>query len=251
MEPCVTSDQPASRCDVTIWLFSLEAPASIRAGLAALLSAEEQERAARFIFDLHRHRYIVAHGAMRCILGETLGRDPAGLAFVNNAWGKPQLAEADAPFFNLSHTADLGALAIGWRCPVGVDVEQIRPVEPEVARQSFSPAEQAELARLPQRDWLQGFYRCWTRKEAVIKALGLGLAQPLDAFDVTLAPAAPARLLRLDGQPEAPLRWQLAHFAPADDIFGAFAAPLSGHEISFRRWTPGPAQSDSIESFAG
>ena len=234
----MTSDQPASRRDVAIWLFSLQAPARARAMLAGLLSADERARAARFIHDLHRDRYIVAHGAMRCILGETLGRPPGDLVFVSNAWGKPGLAEAGAPFFNLSHTENLGALAVGWRCPLGVDVEQVRPVEADVARHSFSPAELAGLSRLPRRDWLQGFYRCWTRKEAVIKALGLGLAQPLDAFDVTLAPDAPPRLLRFAGQPEAPSRWQLAHFAPADDIVGAFAAPLSGHEISFRRWTP-------------
>jgi len=238
MEPIVTSDQPASRRDVVIWLFSLQAPAHARAMLAGLLSSDERARAARFIHDLHRDRYIVAHGAMRCILAETLGRAPEELAFVSNAWGKPELAEAGAPFFNLSHTANLGALAIGWRCPIGVDVEQVRPVEPEVTRHTFSPAELAELSRLPRRDWLQGFYCCWTRKEAVIKALGLGLAQPLDAFDVTLAPDAPPRLLRLAGQPDAPSRWQLVHFAPADDILGAFAAPLSGHEISFRRWAP-------------
>ncbi len=237
----MTLDQPASRCDVAIWLFSLQAPAPARAMLAGLLSTDERERAARFIHDRHRNRYIVAHGAMRCILGETLGRAPGDLVFASNAWGKPELTEAGAPFINLSHTENLGALAIGWRCPIGVDVEQVRPVEQDVARHSFSPAELAELSRLPQRDWLQGFYRCWTRKEAVIKALGLGLAQPLDAFDVTLAPDAPPRLLRLAGHPEAPSQWQLAHFAPADDILGAFAAPLSGHEISFRRWTPADA----------
>lgn len=234
----MTLDQPASRRGVSIWLFSLQATAHARDMLASLLSADERERAARFVYDLHRDRYIVAHGAMRRILGETLGRPPADLVFVNNAWGKPELAGAGAPFFNLSHTADLGALAIGWRCPIGVDVEQVRPVEQEVARHSFSLAEQAELSRLSPQDWLQGFYRCWTRKEAVIKALGLGLAQPLDAFDVTLAPDAPPRLLRLAGQPEAPSQWQLVHFAPADGILGAFAAPLSGNELRFRSWAP-------------
>lgn len=238
-------DKRSSASTVDIWLFSLTAARPVLAALYSVLDTDERARAGRFIYDRDRNRHIVAHGAMRCILGETLGVAPAALCFVNNAWGKPELAGpgfsgAAAPFFNLSHTADLGALAIGWRCPIGVDIELMRPIEPDVAKISFSAAEQQVLASLPAQDWLQGFYRCWTRKEAVIKALGLGLAQPLDAFDVTLAPCEPARLLRLAGDAQAPHRWQLHHFSPGGDILGAFAAPESGHEISVRRWTPGP-----------
>lgn len=241
----MTSGQAKSPDDVTIWLFDLRSPGSALPRFARVLSADEHARADRFVQQRHRERYVVAHGAVRCILGQTLGRDPADLAFTVNPWGKPELAgqapDAGVPFFNLSHTDDLGALAIGWRCPVGVDIETVRPIEPDVAKLSFSPAEQVDLALLHDTDWLQGFYRCWTRKEAVIKALGLGLAQPLDAFDVTLLPDAPPRLLRLEGQPTAPAHWQLAHFQPADDILGAFAAPLSGHQLAFRRWTPDQA----------
>lgn len=237
----MTSDEAKAPDDVTICLFDLRAPGGALTRFARLLSADERARADRFIRQRDRERYVAAHGAVRCILGKTMGRDPADLVFTANPWGKPELALPGAPFFNLSHTDDLGALAIGWRCPVGVDIEQVRPIEPDVAKLSFSPAEQAELARLHGAEWLQGFYRCWTRKEAVIKALGLGLAQPLDAFDVTLAPDAPPLLLRLEGQPAAPAQWQVAHFQPADDILGAFAAPVSGHRLAFRRWTPDQA----------
>lgn len=223
---------------VEIWLFSLSATTPVHAALYDLLDGEERQRAARFILERDRHRYIVAHGAMRSILGLTIGMAPAGLEFVNNPWGKPALPGFGKPFFSLSHTADLGALAIGWRCPVGVDIEQVRPIEPDVARMSFSPAEQEALASLAAHDWLQGFYRCWTRKEAVIKALGLGLAQSLDGFDVTLTPDEPPRLLRLAGDEQAPHNWQLQDFAPAHDILGAFAAPVAGHQFRFRHWSP-------------
>lgn len=228
----------AARRDVDVWLFTLDCPADLVLQLAQTLDAEEQARAARFHFPRDRRRHVVARAVMRQVLGAALGRAVTDVRFDYNAWGKPLLADAAAPHFNLSHTAELGALAVAWAGPVGVDIEAMRAIEPEVARQHFSTAEQAELAQLTGDAWTAGFYRCWTRKEAVIKALGLGLAQPLDSFDVTLAPEAPARLLRLKGQPDAPARWRLQHMDPAPHICGAVATPWEPAAVNIRHWSP-------------
>lgn len=223
---------------IDVWLFGLDRTPDELCNLERWLSPDERDKAARFVRERDRHRFTVARGMLRRIVGAEVGRDPASLGLVYNAHGKPALAEDERPFFNLSHSGALGALGIGRTVPFGLDIEQIAPVEPGVAELSFSPAELSALATYGGAEWLAGFYRCWTRKEAVIKALGLGLAQPLDAFDVTLGPRDEPRLLRLAGSPDAPSRWQLFHFSPADDYMGAVAVPAPGHSIVVRRWTP-------------
>lgn len=156
---------------------------------------------------------------MREVLARWTGTTPAALRFGTEGAGKPLLAPG--PCFNLSHAAGIACLAVHPDRPLGVDIEAPRPVEEGVAARFFSAAERAELAALHPGLWLAGFLRCWTRKEAVVKALGLGLGAPLDAFDVTLTPGMPAAVTRIAIGP--PGDWYLTHLSLPGGMVGAVA----------------------------
>nr|WP_246548446.1 4'-phosphopantetheinyl transferase superfamily protein [Ancylobacter oerskovii] len=175
---------------------------------------------------------------MRGILGQAIGREAEALSFARNAYGKPALKGHERLGFNLSHSEGLGVLAVADGIPLGVDVEKLAPVEQAVAEISFSRAERAELAACEEDQWLASFYRHWTRKEAIIKALGLGLAEAPDLDDITPEAGTERRLLRLKGTPETVPLWELFHFVPAAGYMGALAAPGSGHAIVLKRWSP-------------
>lgn len=154
-------------------------------GLDGELDAGERERAARFVFDRDRERFVAAHGLLRRALGLFLGRAPAQLRFEVAALGKPFLV-GEPLQFNLSHSADRALVAVCAAQPIGVDVEWMRPeVEfRQIAARMFSPREQATLAPLSDDALPAAFYRVWTLKESFIKALGEGLSHALDGFDV-------------------------------------------------------------------
>jgi 4'-phosphopantetheinyl transferase len=142
----------------------------------------------------------VARGTLRTLLARYLGKQPKELQFVFGREGKPALVPEPAErilSFNLSHSQDIGIFAFGWNRNIGVDVERVRAdVECEdIARHYFSAQEIKSLARLPPQKRTEGFFLCWTRKEAYIKARGGGLQIPLDSFDVSLEPGTPARFL--------------------------------------------------------
>lgn len=182
---------------VEVWALRWrDIPAAAAQAWARLLSAEERARAARFHFEQHRREFTAFHGAVRWLLGRALGQQPESLRFETGAWGKPALVgEFGRPVeFNLSHTRGLALLALG-ATPLGVDVEYIRPDLdwPPLARRFFAPQESAALDALPPEEQRRAFFQCWTRKEAYLKARGMGLSLPLDGFAVTVT--GPARLL--------------------------------------------------------
>jgi len=203
---------------VHIWRVSLHA--GDPHALLPLLSADEQARAGRFIFERDANAFIVAHASLRRILGEYLSVAPQSLHFLNGEYGKPAIAgpPGAALEFNLSHSGDLALIAVSGRGPVGVDVERLdRRIEHlDLAEQFFSPAERAALRSLrAEADArTEGFFNAWTRKEAYLKATGHGITRGLHHFDVTLAPSEPAALLadRLD--PAAVRRWRMAALSP-------------------------------------
>lgn len=196
--------------------------------LVGLLSADERARAARFAFDRERRRYIVARARLRQLLGERLGAAPESLQFVYKAHGKPALARCTGQRdlrFNLSHCGEFAAYAFAEGREVGVDIEEVRelPDADDIAMRFFSRRERSAYLRLPRRERPQGFFNCWTRKEAFIKALGEGLSHPLDTFDVSLAPGKSARLLRVHGVPASRCGWTLYSFDGAPGLVGAVA----------------------------
>lgn len=218
---------PSSGID--LWIWSLDPDTATLRHYENLLSAEERRRAGRFVFPVLAQRFIAAHGRMRELLGGYLGQDPASLGFLTNAYGKPELIEGQA-HFSLSHSGDRAALAVA-AFPLGLDIEIMRPVSRDLPERYFSPAERDGLRGLDEVPWREAFFRCWTRKEAVIKALGLGLAFPLGDFDVTFLADAPARLTRIAGAPSTAADWHLHHVDIAADCVGAIAAARTGWTV--------------------
>ena len=198
------------------------------APLAGLLSADERERAGRFASERDRRRYIVARARLRKLLGERLGAAPESLQFVYSPHGKPALARCPGQRdlrFNVSHCGEVAAYAFADGRELGVDIEKVRelPDADVIAMRFFSGRERGVYLRLPVRERTQGFFNCWTRKEAFMKALGAGLSHSLEAFDVSLTPGKPARLLRVGGVPASRCGWTLSSFDPAPGLVGAVA----------------------------
>ncbi|MCC5962991.1 MAG: 4'-phosphopantetheinyl transferase superfamily protein [Rhodobacteraceae bacterium] len=205
-----------------LWLWPLDLHGAARARLEAHLSGREHQRAAAFGFERDRRRFVCARGRLREILGDVTGTAPARLDFALGDHGKPMLA--GGPAFNLSHSAGWAALAISPGPAIGIDIEACRPIEPGLADHVFSPAERAALAALAPADRLAGFFHCWTRKEAFVKASGLGLWQPLDSFDVTPDPASPPRVLRVAQGAAGSADWQMVALDLGPGFAGAVAA---------------------------
>lgn len=207
------STPPALGADeVHVWRITLEPPPAGLARLAARLSPDERRRAARFHFERDRRRFHAARGALREVLAGYLGEEPERLGFVEGLHGKPGLAQAHGGElrFNLSHSGELALCAVSRR-ELGVDIEQLRalPDAGALARRFFSADETAALEALPATERLSAFFRCWTRKEAYLKAVGAGLLQPLDGFDVSLFPEAGECTLDVRGRPDETARWSL------------------------------------------
>ncbi len=203
------------------------------------LAEDERARANRFYFDHDRQHYIVARGLLRLLLGRYLHLAPTEVAFVYGDHGKPELAGAQAQAgicFNISHSHGVALLAFAREREVGVDIEQVRPLDDgeQIAERFFSRNEVAVFTAVPASQKPQAFFNCWTRKEAFIKVIGEGLSCPLDSFDVTLKPGEPAELLQVKGSREAAARWRLDNLEPATGYAGAIIA--EGREWQLRTW---------------
>jgi 4'-phosphopantetheinyl transferase len=161
----------------------------------AMLSDEELARAARFVRERDRDRYVAAHAALRRVLARYLGARPRDLRFGTGERGRPAILSAPQLDFNLSHSGALALIGIAASGPIGVDIEEVRPVADlaALARRHFTPEENAALDGIAPGTRDRGFLSCWTRKEACLKALGLGLSVSTRGFDVGVGPS-PRRL---------------------------------------------------------
>jgi 4'-phosphopantetheinyl transferase len=204
--------------------------------LRAVLDEDELQRAARFRSQQDSERFTVAHGTLRLLLARYLGIEPSELVFCSGEHGKPFLApevdHADIKF-NIAHSDGLALYAFSRDREVGVDVERMQPVGlggPSVV-QFFSRHERAVLHKLPPSLQQSAFYACWTRKEAYIKARGVGLSIGLDQFEVSLRPDKPARLRRVRGEFLGARRWSLRHLEPGPGYAGAVAVEGRGWRL--------------------
>jgi 4'-phosphopantetheinyl transferase len=227
--------------DIHCWYVPLTwAPADLEM-FSALLSPDEAARAQQYRFDVHRRRFIVRHAALRMILATYSDIPPQALRFRVNQYGKPAL-ERTMPhsplIFNLSHSDDLAVVAVSGVAELGVDIEHLRPMPDlqAIATRFFSPREQTTLLKLPQPDRLRAFYRCWTGKEAFIKALGMGLQFDLRRFDVSVAPDVPPALLRIDDDYDCGRQWAVAALAPAAHYIGTVVSAPPLERILTYRW---------------
>jgi 4'-phosphopantetheinyl transferase len=217
--------------EVHLWGWPLEAVAEDLSAHIEILDPAERQRMQRFHFAPDRERYAVAHANLRRILGGYLHQPGEKLNFRANRFGKPELTgEASSLSFSLSHSRSIAVLAVAQGLPLGVDVEDVRPIEPEVAGTNFSAGELSDLGQLSGDAWLDGFYRCWTRKEAILKAEGVGLHRALDSFDVSLLPGASPELLGTRVSFLYP--WKLYDVSPAPGTIGALATALGEARVA-------------------
>jgi 4'-phosphopantetheinyl transferase len=214
---------------VHLWIVRLEAFEDNFERCLAWLSPEETVRAGRFYFPRHRRAFVLGRAALRALVAGYLGMDAAEVGFVYGPQGKPALESSDACSlrFNASNSGNLAAYAFTSGCDIGVDVEQHRALTDleNIARRFFSPEEAAELLDLAASEKTAAFFRCWTRKEAYIKALGGGLSIPLDSFRVTLRPGDAARLVSSAGGADEARGWTIHEFDPGPGYAGAIAYP--------------------------
>ena len=223
-------------------------PASGLAQLRRILSPDECARADRFHFEVDQRRGIVGRAYLRLLLGQILDMPVNELQFEYDEFGKPGLipGQRRALQFNVSHSGELILIAITTGRAVGVDVEQIRTDLDlnGIAEQFFSASECEILASLPRPARYRAFFACWTRKEAYLKAKGVGLSLPLDQFDVSFLPDEEPRLLATRPNPLEARNWSLwaldlSSEDLSSDYAGALAVSGSGQKLKCWKWDLG------------
>jgi 4'-phosphopantetheinyl transferase len=225
--------------EVQVWRVDLEAIRSHESRWQEILSADEANRASRFHFPIDRQRFVASRAWLRTILAGYLGVGSKQLRFSYSAKQKPSLApphDASGINFNLSHSGGIALYAFSRRRQIGVDVEQVRSdfdVEP-LARRFFSAHEQLQLFDLPSAERVEVFFRCWTRKEAYVKATGDGLSLPLSQFDVSLEPGAANALIATRPDGAEAQRWLLCDLRTENGYTAAVCA--LGREWKMKAW---------------
>jgi 4'-phosphopantetheinyl transferase len=226
-----------SEDEIHVWRAPLNISNATLTSFAACLDTDEQARAARFHFDRHRNQFIAGRGWLRTITGWYLETDPAKLIFKNSDFGKPSIGESveTVPLrFNLAHSGELALYAFTLRREVGIDIEVIDPkfASETIAHQFFSPKEVAALLEFPINQRPPAFFDCWTRKEAFIKAQGMGLSLPLDQFEVSLEHDQAALLHTAWDAAEA-ARWSLINIDAAPGYAAALAVPAGQYYLKY------------------
>ena len=223
---------------VSIWEGRLEAPGRVTAAARSLLSADEKARADRFIYDRHRRRYTVAQAHLRRILAQLTGDRPENIDFRFGKHGKPFLP--GGPAFNQSHSEERIMIAVAAGGRLGVDIEEIREVRymMGIADRNFGADEAALMHTAPDHERQELFFRLWTRKEAFLKAVGVGLTHPLRSFSVDPTPGAARGLLRVEGLGEDPARWHVGGVPCASGAKAAVAVDRARVELEALSYDP-------------
>ena len=204
------------------------------ASMLAMLSPDEKAVAAGLDSPERRQSYIAAHALLRTILSRVTGIAPNELTFRYGRRGKPELAVPGAHNiqFNMAHSRDVVVVAVAHGRRVGVDIEHID--EPgdvrRIAARFLSPRDRDAIAELPAEHQRDAFLRCWTRKEAYMKARGDGVSRPLDDFEVSHA-GAPAKLMNVAADPNEAERWELADLPAPRGFMAALAVEGHGFEV--------------------
>ena len=226
--------------EVQLWRVDLEAVGAGESRWQQMLSSDELTRAAAFHFSRDRQRFVASRALLRTVLAGYLATDPGGLTFSYSDKEKPSL---DATYanrgitFNISHSGGIALLAVTRGREIGVDVEQVRPDADleAIARRFFSAGEQSQFAALPAEEKVEAFFRCWTRKEAYIKATGDGLSLPLSQFDVSLAAGDRNALLATRPDVSEAGRWLLQEVPGGPGYIAALC--VRGQDWKLNDWT--------------
>jgi len=243
--PIMGTVMPIAGGTVEVVSVRLDAELSAASELVQWLSDDERLRARRFVFERDRYRYIVGRAQLRKFLALRLGVQPDAVELVYGRHGKPALSRRFAGLelhFNIAHSEDVAVYAFSREREIGVDVEAVREMEDadEIAARFFSRSENDAYRALDPRERALGFFNCWTRKEAFIKAIGDGLCYPLGRFDVSLTPGVPAKILRIEDTPGDDSGWWLESFVP---VPGFVAAVVTGNVGDWASSDLSPARS--------
>lgn len=228
--------------DVHIWSIHLPLPVTEMADLEHCLSDDEKSRAAQFRFAIHRERFIGARLALRYILSRYLNVSPESIQFNKGVHGKPFIESPKTNLqFNISHADEFAVFAITLDHAVGIDIEKVRDrASQDIAARFFTHEENAALKRAPRDAKLTTFYRLWSRKEAIIKALGKGISSlPLSSFSVS-ATENP-EILFMDNE-----LWLLRSLTIHPDYQAAIATAASARTLHHLRLVNGEPQLDRI-----
>jgi 4'-phosphopantetheinyl transferase len=230
------SDAPQG-AELHLRLIDLRQARGAEGALRCFLSPDEIARASRFHFDVDRSRFVLTRGWLRVMLARCLAVTPEQLLFSYGRHGKPELAQQhkdSALSFNVSHSRDYALIGLTMGRAIGVDIEQVRPM-PDfegIATEYFSTAERRALFAFPEGDRLRAFFRCWTRKEAFMKATGEGMGTALDGFSVGLGEGEESRISMLDSSTGASGEWTVNGLALTPDCEAAIAVAGSGVRVS-------------------
>jgi 4'-phosphopantetheinyl transferase len=229
---------PTSRVDV--WRVRLDEPVTAGAE-GSVLSPDEIARASRFHFEKDRIHFSQCRSALRVLLAGYLAIPATEVRFEYLTSGKPQLAAEQNPWalqFNVSHSAAMALIAVGSEHRLGVDIEKIRDDvdTTSLAERFFSLRERAGLQALPDHLRVPGFFACWTRKEAFLKATGDGLSFPLADFSVTTHPDLDPALEEIRGNTVARKQWFLADLSVFEGYCATVALERSHSRLETYAW---------------
>ena len=227
--------------EIHAFAFSLQVVPKRLNQFEQLLGMDELERANRFRHVRDRRRFVVSRAQLRTILGHYLGQDPAHLEFRYGSHGKPALAGGvydESLRFNSSRSHELGVLAVQPNDDLGIDVEHLRPFADAlmVAERFFTPAEHEVLQSTPPDEIDARFFSYWTRKEAIVKSLGLGLSQPMDGFTLAEKPDGIAERVVVSISSGTVVQWALPVPVPSRDYVVALATAGSARPVHCWVW---------------
>jgi len=226
--------------EVHVWIARIEA-VPVAPGLIEILDPIEREVAARFRFAKHREAYIFAHAMLRDILHRYLDLPAHEIQLRRDSFGKPFLLKDGTPippYFNLSHSGALVLAALACDRHIGVDVEEIRPMDDieSLVTSNFSTQERADVLGQDLSHREQAFFRHWTRKESYIKALGQGMSIPLNSFDTHIPPGQSGRLLPRAAERPDVKAWWLTDLELPDGYMGALTVEEGFDRILTFHW---------------
>ena len=225
--------------EVHIWNIDVDFDANKVLPYENILSTDEKKRANRFKFESDRIVYETARVVLRLLSSKYLKTNPEEIQFNYNEFGKPFFKDDTSLRFNVSHSGERIALAFCHNHEIGVDIEKIKNDFDvmELAQNFFSKTEIASLQKQPREELSRAFFRCWTRKEAFIKAEGSGLSFPLNKFAVSLDDDNHARLLETDWDASEKAHWSLFSFVPKNNYISAVAVRKKNLDVKQFNWT--------------
>jgi len=239
---------PLGSGEIHLWLAFYDeiGDENLHAAYRELLAPAEREQEPRFYFARDRRRYLITRALVRTVLSRYAPVDPAEWVFTTNAYGRPEIGNAEAAdanlSFNISHTHSLIVLGVTRGRALGVDVENFRAreVSLDIATHYFAPREVTALSSVPVHEQQYRFFEYWTFKEAYIKARGMGLSLPLDKFSFHYPDDRGVGIAIEPELADDPSRWQFWQYRPAADYLLAVCAERGAEppRLTVRRTVP-------------